>query len=375
MKSKRKMNEINQISDVNQIVNNIKEEISRSEPSSARIIDYLYDFRTKAEQQSISDSKYYDLVGETFKLNPEFYMNSIYGARKLYTNVNKNEMEKYIIEKFCMYEGESLLYECQGAINLGSQNIGPRASVDGRIYLTNYRIIVSGTLSARGVRSGPQSLLVAVVFAPIMRRRLMAYGKTNLIDTHQELPCYGYQFPIKNHIGLKKKRSSILYRAIAGKIENMENASEFKKQKMLMNITRSIKISPVMTGEGEYYHRNKLFELMRKDVNEIVDAFRELNEMRIKGIKRIPPFLSVKKPASSVKNEFLHRLRALWKSEEYQHLSDSEYFDIVHQIYKLDPEFFMTSIYPKMQSWNFPSFLSVKEELSEFLKKEGENIN
>ncbi|GAH06612.1 unnamed protein product, partial [marine sediment metagenome] len=65
-------------------------------------------------------------------------------------------------------------------------------------------------------------------------------------------------------------------------------------------------------------HTCKIFELMRKDVNEIVDTFRELNEMRIKGIKKIPPFLSVKKTASSGKNEFLHRFRALWKSEEYQ---------------------------------------------------------
>lgn len=370
------MNEQNEMSGVNQIMNNIKEEITGSEPSSARILNHLYDLnlRTRAEHQSLSASEYYDIVGETFKLNPEFFMNSIYGKRRLYINVNKNEMERYIIEKFCLYEGEKLLYECNGEIELGHQKMGPRASVYGSIYLTNYRIITTGRLSAKGTRSGPASLLLSVIFAPITKRVILTKGKARLIDTHQELPCYGYQFPIKNSIGLRKNRNSIIYSAIAGKIGNMENASGNKKLKMLMKITRTIKITPVWTRLQS--HRNKLFELICKDANQTVDTFRELHEIRSIGIKKLPPFLSVKKSSSfsSVKNEFIHRLRALWESEEYQHLSDSEYFDIVQQIYMLDPEFFMTSIYPKLMSWKFPSFLSVKKNIFEFISKERANI-
>ncbi|MFX1322755.1 MAG: hypothetical protein ACFFAQ_14050, partial [Promethearchaeota archaeon] len=63
---------------VNQIMSNIKEEITSPEPSSKQIITYLSDLRIKEEYQSITDSEFYDIVGETFKLNPEFFMNHIY---------------------------------------------------------------------------------------------------------------------------------------------------------------------------------------------------------------------------------------------------------------------------------------------------------
>ena len=48
-------------------------------------------------------------------------------------------------------------------------------------------------------------------------------------------------------------------------------------------------------------------------------------------------------------------------SEEYQCLSNSEYVDIVEATYKLNPQFFVKSIYRDMKSWRFPS-LNLKEE-------------
>jgi hypothetical protein len=35
----------------------------------------------------------------------------------------------------------------------------------------------------------------------------------------------------------------------------------------------------------------------------------------------------------------------------------------------------MALIYQKMTAWDFPSFLNVKEELFELLRKEGVNVN
>ena len=112
------------MSDVNQIMSNIKEELANPEPSSKQIITYLSDLRIKEEYQSLSDSEFYDIFGEIFKLNPEFFMKHIYQemrilqtrGRKLYEKINIREMEKYIIERFSLHEGEQILYECNGKI-------------------------------------------------------------------------------------------------------------------------------------------------------------------------------------------------------------------------------------------------------------------
>jgi len=70
------------MTDINQIRNTIKEEITSPTPSSDHIISHLHDLRTKEEYQSLSDSEFYEIIGETFKLNPEYFMESIYGACK-----------------------------------------------------------------------------------------------------------------------------------------------------------------------------------------------------------------------------------------------------------------------------------------------------
>ena len=70
--------------------------------------------------------------------------------------------------------------------------------------------------------------------------------------------------------------------------------------------------------------------------------------------------------------ELLLILRHLRTREEYQDISDSEYLDIVRETYRLNPQFFMDFIYPKMKSWDFPSFLTIKEGFLGILHKETE---
>ena len=72
------MNELNQSSPIEQIVNKIYEEMSGPDPYFPRVVDYLRDLRIKEEFQSLSNSEFYDIVGETFKLNPDFFMKHIY---------------------------------------------------------------------------------------------------------------------------------------------------------------------------------------------------------------------------------------------------------------------------------------------------------
>ncbi len=336
------------MSDINQIMNNIKEEITSPEPSSNRIITHLSDLRTKEEYQSLSDSEFYDIVGETFKLNPEFFMKNIYGemlllqtrGRKLYKKVNKKEMEKYIIEKFCLYEGEQILYECNGVIKQWSGKVKLIVN-DGNFFITNYRIIAHGKLSASGGRTDLLSgnLVLDLAISAFSGGSKRAKSKTGIIDasTHQELPCYGYQFPLKDHFKLKKKKDGITYILPI----------------IVMDKVEKIWFTRITLAHPNMEQINNLFEAFwkKQSVNQIVDKFRNIQK--------------IKKKKSIV---FLDSLRLLWKWEEYQHLSDSDYLYIIKEAYKLDPELFMTSIYPRMMSWKFPSFLSIKKEIIELIE-------
>ena len=179
-----------------------------------------------------------------------------------------------------------------------------------------------------------------------------AKSKEGIIDrsAEQELPCYGYQFKIKNHQSLKKKSKGVRYLVYSDNVQNMSGASTFKQHKTLMKAMKIITLKPPKEQIDE------LFKILSKDVNDIKDTIKVLLEMELKD--------SLKK---QIIIGFLLNLRV---SEEYQYLSNSEYSDIVEATYKLNPQFFVESIYNKMRDWRFPS-LNLKEE--NILKEEIRN--
>jgi hypothetical protein len=323
------MNEIDQDSDVNQIMNIIKEEISSSQPFSRRIINLLYDLRTKEEYKSLSDTDYYDIVGETLKLNPEFFMDSIYPRmRSFHFSL---EMAKYIVEHFCLYDNEQIIYEFPGDI---TQMTTVKVSVKGgHIFVTNYRIIAQGILKAKGGRNPNWGLAVLALSGGSARRK----GKKSVIDVSQEIPCYGYQFKSRAHIKLEKRSKTVRYILHGG------------------GPVPSLGFGPKITITPPRNQVNELYEVLSKNVDQVVDMFQEIQDMGGKErIKRM---------------EFLYRLPKLWQSDEYRNFSDSDYLEVIRRVYELDPEFFMTFIYPEMISWHFPSFLSVKEEIITLVDK------
>jgi len=69
------------------ILNSIKKEFERVDPSKdinwevklrTEILSFFFGLLTKEEYQHLSDSDFNLIVGETFKLNPEFFMDSLY---------------------------------------------------------------------------------------------------------------------------------------------------------------------------------------------------------------------------------------------------------------------------------------------------------
>jgi len=262
-------------------------------------------------------------------------MGKVIGAEKC------REMEKYINKRFCLAEDEQILYECKGNIKqeesfnqkgisevLFRKRVEPvKISVlDGDLVFTNYRIIAHGLLKAGGGYS--ESFLGSEFFgSPIRSKRAKKKTKKALIES---FPVFGYQFPIKNHTGLhKSKRLGVVYS---------------------VNIDKKRWITSIKPNDRSKRdeHLNQIFEILRKDANEVLDFINQVYEIEKSETKKRRAIVSI--------------LKALRKSEEFTHLSDSEFFDIVRETFKLNPEFFMTSVYPKMMSWKFPS-LWLKEQI------------
>jgi len=380
----------------NRILNKIKKEyeqapskdLSRMLDLKLKILDIYSDLLSKEEYQHLSDSDFNFIVretfklnpdffmdslygvlrqrmekknidfnffvGETFKLNPEFFMDSLYGVlRQRMEKKNRLEMDKYVIENYSLIEGEHIIYECNGNIKfVDSQNVKPSGGIkfgggppalvkvtSGTIFLTNYRLIAQGMLAAKGWRH--KSLVIDGIIGLVLLPSGGSQSSKALKTILESSPTYGFQFPIRNHMYLKKKWNGVSYKCIQD------------NQLKILHIKLTSKTSQAKREE----QINAIFKILSKDVNHIKDTIKVILERKLKDRLK--------------KREIIALLKDLRVSEEYQDISDSEYLDIVRETYKLDPQFFMDFIYPKMKSWDFPSFLSIIEEFLELI----ENLN
>lgn len=167
----------------------------------------------------------YDLIGELLVDNSEYFMQKIYP--KLYKklsylsySVNLFELEKYILEKYSFFSGETLLTSFNGKV------IQKDTQVAGHVYLTNYRIIAQGkfgptpgsTFAAIGAgssASGQTSSNVAFAMGlnDYIQKRVQKQLQ-NYMD-HKALqnnPCFGYQYPIMDTYDVYRKKKDVRYR-------------------------------------------------------------------------------------------------------------------------------------------------------------------
>lgn len=193
------------MSDGNFIMGNIREELQKEKPIINKIISYLFDLRiykdgiefdSKDEWRYLSDLEFFDIVGEIFKLNPTYFMKNLYNVirdrvDKLYGYQKRKNMDKFILEKFCLYPEEEILYSFNGDIHLNI--IQPVLSVSrANIFITNYRIIAQGRLKLRLKMVNLQDTIIK-------------------LSIQQELPCYGYIFPINQLYSLRKMGPYVNY--------------------------------------------------------------------------------------------------------------------------------------------------------------------
>jgi len=103
-----------------QTFTDMKEEFEQVDQS--KISAFLSDLLSKKEYQLLSESEFIDIVEEAFKSNPEVYMEKLYEkvrkrVKNLYGDEKLKEMEKNLVEKFSLYEGEQILFEFEGNIS------------------------------------------------------------------------------------------------------------------------------------------------------------------------------------------------------------------------------------------------------------------
>ena len=96
------------------VMNNIAEELKNVRPTKKKILNYLFN-------SQLSDSELLDIIGETYKLNPLFYMKTLYPKiwekmGKLLGKEGRIKGGRYIVEKYCLFIGEKILYEFEGSI-------------------------------------------------------------------------------------------------------------------------------------------------------------------------------------------------------------------------------------------------------------------
>ena len=126
--------------------------------------------------QHLFYTEFFDIVGEAFKSDPEFYLENIEGkvkkrAKKLYGDEKIKEMEKYIINKFCLLEDEQILFETEGRINIYHPPV--KISIkSGKIFVTNYRLIAHGKLITEESQTGGSPSQRDKIIKEITRRIL-----------------------------------------------------------------------------------------------------------------------------------------------------------------------------------------------------------
>jgi hypothetical protein len=353
------MTEMQELGMKSQVINDLKEELQSSKPNSKKVLKIIFELQTKGKSLKLSDTDFFDIVGEAYRANPDYFMKELYETfmvkiGKIIGIEKRQEMERYILEKFCLDEDEKILFTCKANVKLtemleqeqsGKMKGGLFGIIitvkSGDIFITNQRLIAHGFFKVKGGESqrwfvwGPGSLWIFTGGSKRRERQKELFESTP----------FGYQFPIKNHWGLVKVKLLHL----------------ISYQLVVKNRICLINIKPLNKQKREEY-LNNIFSLLRKDVEDILAFIQGMFEFDKRGKfkkRLIPNFIK------SLKHH---------KIEEYDDLSDSDYLNIVKETYKIDPEFFMSIIYPKMMSWDLPAFMEIKDRVLETLMNEGANV-
>lgn len=172
------------------------------------IIGLLEDIHGKVYDPTI----FYDFLGNLLTRNLEFFdarFSYAFNSKVAGWESQKLDMESYILEKYCFFEGEFFISKFYGTI---AQWVGLDSAVlKGRLYVTNYRIIGHGTY-----RRNDALDIFWTSNVPNLARFSYSSSKPIFEDIqkfsgkdmkYKALPIFGFQYPILNvkNARLRKK--------------------------------------------------------------------------------------------------------------------------------------------------------------------------
>lgn len=163
-------------------------------PSKGDILKFFY---TLQADDSLSNFDFFDVIGEIYQQEPAFFMLKIYPKiRRKFGKIYKNEgmrvMDKYILEKFCLDEGEQIKHEFYGTVKLKVPKKYVIRIINGTFYVTNRRIIAQGKLGFDLDLSTGQAILEFGGGSTKNPKKALKH----YISSSKS--CYGYSIPIKN---------------------------------------------------------------------------------------------------------------------------------------------------------------------------------
>ena len=179
---------------------------------------------------------FYDLLGKLFSRNPEFFDSRFSNEYNFWIAPifsTKVEMESYILENYCFFEGEYFISKLNGNFTYG------KFKISGRIYATNYRIIGLGNYEYRKGRGSPQLEFLGTrnIESELIDLFTFLTGKvTNLYVwinslmgrdlNSKEIPIFGYQFPIFHAKEIKLTNKSLKIDQYRVKVNRLDNESK-----------------------------------------------------------------------------------------------------------------------------------------------------
>jgi len=120
------------------------------------------------------------------------------------------ELDKYLIEKYCLFEGETISDSFYGSLHETYLKVNK-----GQIFLTNQRIIACGHPTMTSiVKGGPTSMKTKYGYAKDFNHQMKGIAIRESLykpATESGIMTYGFAFPILNAYKIKRGKSTVQY--------------------------------------------------------------------------------------------------------------------------------------------------------------------
>ena len=184
-----------------------------------------------------------DFIAEFLRADAEFFMekvNSIFAKASKLPFGDLLELDKYILEKYCLMPNEQILKVVNGVV------YEKKLMAMGRIFLTNFRLIVCGHQQTRSAQQtvGRRGGLIEVAIrgAVTSKRKHIRKAINRALSaetTAHNVLEWGYVYPVTNALKLKRAKNAVRYDII---IETEKKPIKLNLQVMPQRVRKEDKL-------------------------------------------------------------------------------------------------------------------------------------